>query len=330
MTAKILIKPTQFIAFFIVCLLTPLTLTAQAGESFNGLIGISAGYDDNVSLSSEEKKSTFLSYRAKLDFRLFPKNPTSEMGIFAEGSYREYLSLEDNYRLRAGGYLIWQMAGGRLTPGIFGDVSAYRDGLNIADEKNGFMVGAKLDWIISARLNLGIQQTWTGSDYGNPTNMFAHHNQPMFRRSFGPPILPTPKFSNIENNRSESLSSTTVRCMIYFLSDLKGEVSGEYVKSDFSVSSESYTGKGAAFSLIWTPIREWEINPTLYWKRFDYDNAPDGTKWHDTEQGIGLNVSRFFKPFEVFVRIDLTDNQSDFETETYRRIITQCGMVWSF
>ena len=139
------------------------------------------------------------------------------------------------------------------------------------------------------------------------------------------PLLP-----EIENNRNESLSSTTARCMIYLLSDLKAEVSGEYVKSDFSVDQESYIEKGAAFSLIWTPDRVWEINPSIYVKRFDYNNAPDGRKRDDTERGIGLNVSRFFKDFELFISINLTDNNSDSEPETYRRTITQCGMVWSF
>lgn len=348
MTAKILIKTIQFITFFMAYLLIFTALTAQAGENFNGQIGISAGYDNNVSLSSEQKSSSFISYRSKLDFRLFPKNPTSELGIFAEGMYREYLSLEDNYRLRAGSYLTWQMAGGRLIPGIFGDISAYRDKLNPTDEKNGFTAGAKLDWIVSARLTLGIQQSWTYQDYANPSDIYAHRDTaPMMqqrstRASAGPPFSPAGSspmssmmgnrfaFSQVESNRNEWLSSTTIRGILYLKSDLKGEISAEYVKSDFSVYQESYAEKGAFFSLVWTPDKSWEISPLIYVKQFDYNTAPDGIKRDDTERGIGLNISYFFKAFEVFVSMNLTDNDSEIETETYQRTVTQCGIVWSF
>jgi hypothetical protein len=346
MTAKILIKSALFISFFIVYLLISDNLTAQAGENFSGTIGISAGYDNNVSLSSESKGSSFISYRSKLDFRLFPKNPTSELGIFAEGMYREYLSLEDNYRLRGGGYLTWQMAGGRLIPGIFGDISAYRDKLNPADEKDGFTVGAKVDWIVSARLTLGIQQAWTYQNYDNPSNIYAHRDtSPQMRLRaaqapivqpfapvvpYIPPTLLSPVFPEEETQRNEWLRSTSIRGTLYFMSDLKGEVSVEYVRSDFSVYQESYAEKGASFSLIWTPNKSWEISPLIYVKQFDYNAAPDGIKRDDTERGIGLNISYFFKAFEVFVSMNLTDNNSELDTETYQRTVTQCGIIWSF
>ncbi len=343
MTAKILIKSALFSTFFMVYLLISTTLTLQAAENFNGIIGISAGYDNNVSLSSEQKGSSFISYRSKLDFRLFPKNPTSELGIFAEGMYRDYFSLEDNYRLRAGGYLTWQMMGGRLIPGLFGDLSAYRDKLNPTDEKNGFTAGAKLDWIASARLTLGIQQSWTYQDYTNPSDIYAHREalpqmqQRALRASAGPPFSPPILFpgnrfvfSQVETNRNEWLSSTSIRGILYLMSELKGEISAEYVKSDFFVYQESYAEKGAFFSLVWTPDKAWEISPLIYVKQFDYNTAPDGIKRDDTERGIGLNISYFFKAFEVFVSMNLTDNNSEIETETYQRTVTQCGMVWSF
>jgi len=347
MTAKILIKTTQFITFFMLYLLISAALTAHAGAVFNGQIGFSGGYDDNPSLLSESKGSAFASYRLRLDFRFHPKIAASETDLFIEGLYRDYFSLEDNYRLRAGGYLTWQMAGGRLIPGIFGDLSAYRDKLNPTDEKNGFTAGVKLDWIASARLTLGIQQLWTYQDYDNPSDIYAHRDnlpqmqQRALRASAGPPfprggapliLFPgkSPAFSQVESNRNEWLSSTTIRGILYLMSDLKGEISAEYVKSDFSVYQESYAEKGAFFSLIWTPDKAWEISPLIYVKRFDYNTAPDGIKRDDTERGIGLNISYFFKAFEVFVSMNLTDNNSEIETETYQRTVTQCGIVWSF
>ena len=130
------------------------------------------------------------------------------------------------------------------------------------------------------------------------------------------------------------LRATNLRCVVYLSSELKGEAFLEYIRSDFSISYESYIEKGLGVSLIWTPIEAWEFTPSAYWKRFDYDDASDNSwgniRRQDIERGIGLNISHFFKTFEVFAKIDLTDNHSDFGTETYRRTITQCGINWSF
>jgi len=84
MTAKILIKTTQFITFFMLYLLISAALTAHAGAVFNGQIGFSGGYDDNPSLLSESKGSAFASYRLRLDFRFHPKIAASETDLFIE------------------------------------------------------------------------------------------------------------------------------------------------------------------------------------------------------------------------------------------------------
>ncbi len=338
MSVNIRIGYVCFISFFMICLIP---LSTHAGANFNGLAGISAGYDTNVSLSQEEKNSAFVLYRAKLGFRIIPENPAYESDIFTEGIYKEYFSLENSYRLRAGGYLTWTAAGGLLVPGIFAEISGYRDKLNPADEKDGVTLGAKLDWLASARITLEIQQILSWQNYINSAEWYAHRDNPspapIFRRSallFPSPSMPVYTLSGAENQRNEMLSATHLRGIFYLSSDLKSEAFLEYIHSDFSISYESYIEKGFGVSLIWTPIEAWEFTPSAYWKRFDYDNASDSPwgniKRQDNERGIGLNISYFFKKFEIFAKIDLTDNHSDFGTETYRRTITQCGINWSF
>ena len=175
MSVKIRIGYVCFISFFIICLIS---LTAHAGADFNGLAGVSVGYDNNASLSQEEKNSAFVSYRAKLGFHIIPQNAAYESDIFAEAIYRDYFTLEDNYRMKASGYMTWHTAGGLMFPGIFAELSSYRDGLNPADEKDGVLVGGKLDWLASARITLGIQQVLSWQNYINSAEWYAHRDNP--------------------------------------------------------------------------------------------------------------------------------------------------------
>lgn len=342
MSVKIRIGYVCFISFFIICLIS---LTAHAGADFNGLAGVSVGYDNNASLSQEEKNSAFVSYRAKLGFHIIPQNAAYESDIFAEAIYRDYFTLEDNYRMKASGYMTWHTAGGLMFPGIFAELSSYRDGLNPADEKDGVLVGGKLDWLASARITLGIQQVLSWQNYINSAEWYAHRDNPsplprisamLFQPPSSSPSLPMSISAPpaAENHRNEMLRATTLRCIVYLSSELRSEAFWEYIRSDFSIAPESYIEKGIGLSLVWTPIESWEITPSAYWKRFDYDNVsgdfPDNTERQDTEREIGLNISYFFKKVEVFAKIDIIDNHSDFGTESYRRTITQCGINWSF
>jgi len=56
------------------------------------------------------------------------------------------------------------IAEGRLIPSLVGEVAVYRDRLIPADERNEGMVGINVDWILSNRLTLGLEQSfrWLG------------------------------------------------------------------------------------------------------------------------------------------------------------------------
>jgi len=152
-------SPNLFIFFLLSVILPALTPTINA-QAFETDLELSLGYDDNVPQFSQPEDSAFALYHIKLA-RTFVSEALSfaDGDIFLEGEYHDYFRVSDKYQLKAGASLGKTFANERLLPRIFCQGLLYRDNYQEEDDRDEIIIGGQADWIVNARLTLGIRQT---------------------------------------------------------------------------------------------------------------------------------------------------------------------------
>jgi hypothetical protein len=338
--SRLLGKITVTLAWLTAILLIP----APESSALDTAIQLTAGYDDNPSLSADATASSFACYQIKLAHAFFSDLPSVDGGLFVNSMYQDYFSIEDRYQFNAGGSLIFPLSEGRLLPGIHSDVLVYRDNFTQEDDRNDMAVGCQIDWLASGRLTLGIRQEWTWSDYRNPVyDVAARHRCGM-----------TPDNDNTacsgpgqsqgygqcqgqgqqgqdqtaSQDREDRLSITGLHALVFLTPEIQTDLSLEYNRLSSSVDTESYRQTGAVLSLLWMPYELWEIRLETAYKRSEYDDAVSDRR--DTAYHTNWGITRFINNFELFFQMEWTKNNSPLEAEDYRQTVTQCGVIWSF
>ncbi|MDM8522076.1 hypothetical protein QUF80_01790, partial [Desulfococcaceae bacterium HSG8] len=303
------------------------------------------GYDDNVPLSPDTRSSAFANYRMKLARQFFADAPSMDGNIFIEGTYRDYFSLEDNYQFRTEAEFSLSLVNGSVIPGIISEARVSRDDFLPEDDRDEFMIGVQLDWLMTGRLTLGAWHMRNWSDYRYPVIIPGEPDAPGTgpgqdgNGGFGQhggmgPGQGQPGWGNIteprEISRDDRLHFTGLHGTFFFTSELQATLSAEYTRLTSSAEPESYRQKGLGISLLWIPDDVWEISGMMYRRRSEYDYSPDDIDRADTIDTVSLEIRRFFKHIELFLELERTENDSPLDEEDYRQAVTQCGFTWPF
>lgn len=317
------------------------------------------GYDSNPALEADPDGSGFAMYAAGLGKQFRFKNPFI-LETILNARYQDYWQVKDNYDVRGGGALSYPLANGRFTPSLLLEAALYRDHLVEAAERNEVVVGFGADLIVNSRMNLRLDSTWNRQNYLNWAQPFSGRGQgrPVQGQGGGssgsPPkgkahvITPLKgkgtggKYGcgrkSILNEylppRDNRLIHAVLTLDLFFMSSLSGAVYGGYADLDSSVDLESYGRIETGIALAWEPVEEWHVVGEAKWYRVDYHNVPDSmqkcVRPTNRIYALGLQVSRFWGPFEIFAATTFTDGEAPLDYESYSQTVIQCGLSCSF
>lgn len=324
-------SPNLFFLFLVIGLAMMPPVNAQALETD---LELAVGYDDNVPKSSEPEDSSFALYRIRLA-QLFSWDALSADGdVFLEGEYHEYFRLSDKYQLKTGASLGTGFANDRLLPRIFCEGLLYRDNYVEDDDRNEIMIGGQADWIVNARLTLGIRQTISRADYRNPALICSeplHSSQMGNGNGNGNGMMMGHRYCRKSDiSRDDDFYATGLQGTVYLSPETNTVLSLEHNRLDSSVATESFLQNGVNLSFLWIPADVWEVSVNTAWRHFDYDESSEDADRTDTRYLAGFGVSRFIKNIELFFHTEWTKNDSDSASESYRQTVTKCGVNLSF
>lgn len=319
MTRKYLL-PIVFIFFF---------FQIRTGLTLETSIQISSGFDSNASRRENSESSFFAHYDLSLEHSFFhSQNPVDLNGYF-QGFYQDYFQLKDNYGVKVGGSIGVPLKNGLVLPRIIGEGFIFRDDLVKEDEKNEWMIGGDLRWHMSGRLTLDIHQTWTWIDYRLPFIMVHQMSPQRHGRKEMVSLIERPRgVQEIEQN--DVLCSSSIDTIFYLTPALNTKISAGYGTLDSSVKTESYTITSFGFSANWSINDNWGVEGGFSWMFKSFDHIASMYDREDTIWTGWTRMSYQFSFVEMFIRGDWIYNASTLDQETYHRVITQCGIEFSF
>ncbi|MDY7032402.1 MAG: hypothetical protein SVY10_10925 [Thermodesulfobacteriota bacterium] len=292
---------------------------------------LSGGYDDNTSLSSEPEESWFSRYQSSVFQQFHSETSSLRGGLFFDFSYQDYFSASDNYILEAGGTARLLTAAGHLQPGILYRTTLYRDEENPEDEMMGHDVSLYAEYLVNARLTLGLQQTWSRHDYHNPVEYIEYTSSGSGQgqgNTGGNQVA-----SVIVESRDDNVIETQCQCTVFLNPNLTARATGHYNRLSSSIDTEAYNAKGLIFDLSWVHNDRWETSITGAVRETDFERVSGTPHRSDNTESVRIMVGRYFfskRKFAVFVEIEYLDNNSSIEDESYHRTVTECGLLFQF
>jgi hypothetical protein len=333
---------------------------AEALEALDLSVEGTVGYDSNPALEADSDGSGFSLYAAGLGKQFRFTNPFI-LDTFLNARYQDYWQVEDNYDVRGGGALSYPLANGRFTPALLLEAAVYRDHLVEAAERNEVMVGFGADLIVNSRMNLRLESTWNRQNYLNWAQPFSGRGQgrpiqgkggagasgspPKGKANVGIPLKgkgPGGKYGcgrkSILNEylppRDNRLIHTVLTFDLFFMPSLSGSLYGGYTDLKSSVNLESYGRIETGIVLSWEPFEEWQVMGEAKGYRVDYHDVPDSmqkcVRRTNLIYTLGLQVSRFLGPFEIFAAATITDGEAPLDYESYSQRTVQCGLSYFF
>lgn len=316
--------------FFVAVLIVWGLMIAPNARALDTSVEAGIGYDDNAAEVSGGEGAGFARYRIRLNQSL-PQNTTQIRGaLFMEGSYNQYLDLDDYYQFLAGGDLSFSAFQDRLRPGLFIQALAYRDELVEEDEQDRFLIGGRMEWLADARLSLTVRGSLARADYRNEVNL-PGRRLPPYGRGKGPSWgRPEPDGSNETFSREDTIGTIEMGAALFPTPDLQAEFRVHHRRVDSSAVFESYRDNGVSAWVGWFPTESWELFASGAWARLDFDESPDETDRTDDLYSLGMGIRRFWGDFEIYLELDRTENDSPVDGEDYAKTVTRCGLVYSF
>jgi len=321
-------KKNKYLLYLSALIILSFTLTDKA-MSLDISLGLSAGYDDNLSQEQTAVSSAFTSHQIKLYQLLFSDISSAEGNIFIEGDYQNYSDVPDNYKLRGGLSFSFPLAKGRLLPSIFSEAAIYRDSFISEDERDEMLAGGAVEWLATGRFTLIVRQTWNWSDYKEPVILYTgshasesgagkewshgHGGENQHQQSF---------------SRDDRISSSEIEGKFFLSPTIETSLSAECNYLNSSAETESYLQNALYLSFLWKPHDMWEISAKSFLKNTDYDNP--ALERTDKTFFISLGISCFIRNFEIFLQVENTENDSSLDIESYHQTVTQCGFLFSF
>ena len=291
---------------------------------------VSAGYDDNPAEVDEMDGSGFARYRARLMQSFSGDAKGADADIFLDAAYEHYFDLEDNYRLRAGGTLDIATGNDRFLPGLFAEVSAYRDDLVADDERDELLLGGFLEWLVDARLTLTLRQAFAWSDYRNRVSLPGQRAHSMGKGKGRGRQQQIPVDELITYDRDDDIRSTEAAATWYVTPDVQADFSFQYRDVASSDDYESFQEVGGSARIGWFNPKVAEIFLTGFWSKLDYEDAPEDIEREDDLYGFGIGANREMGKMTLYIRYDRTVNDSPVDGENYEKAVAQCGVIYSF
>jgi len=222
-----------------------------------------------------------------------------------------------NYQIYAGASLARPLAEGRFVPGFFYEATLFRNNELPEDSLNEHCLGGYFEWLPHARLTVEIQQTWCWLDYRNEEDIQAGDEHKNMKEK---------NSQQQAHPRDDRIGSTGFLLHYNFTPETDAELLFTHDRLSSSIDKESYVENGVMFSLLWEPCNLWEISGTAAWEKADYDYAIDGIDRQDTIWYVGAGISRLVSQYELFFRVNWTDNNSSLAEETYKNMVMLCGV----
>jgi len=207
----------------------------------------------------------------------------------------------------------------------------YRDQLVSADERNEAGAGLRYQRVVSARSELAwsAQLRWLG--YHNPSLPWAGRpggssiGAPVGRRQ-GSGAGP-----GLRLERRDDLLAGLAMGSTFFLSpDFDATISAHYDRLSSPVEVEAYRQAGAGLSARLAPAPDWRIELALDWRRREYDHAPRHLERNDQRVSLGASLRHFVADTEIYLAAAYTDNDCTLEQWSFRQMVAECGIAWSF
>jgi hypothetical protein len=284
-------------------------------------VAMAVGHDDNPTQSPEPISSMFSLYRIGLSQPFFVDSPLVDSKGYIGSKYQDYFNVKDNYQIYAGGSFAMPLADGRLVPDFFYEGTIFRDNELPADSMNEHCLGGRLEWLPYARLTLEIQQTLCWQNYINEDDVYANG---------GPKNINKQDIGQQTYSRDDRLYATGFLFYYNFTPETDAELLFTHDRLSSTIAEESHVENGVKLSLLWEPLNIWEISGTISWDKSVYDDPTDGIDRQDTAWNIGAGISRLVGQYELFFRVNRTDNNSSLSEETYTNMVTLCGVSRSF
>jgi len=333
---------------------------AEALDALDLSVEGTVGYDSNPALEADPNGSGFSLYAAGLGKQFRFTNPFI-LDTFLNARYQDYWQVEDNYDVRGGGALSYPLANGRFTPALLLEAGIYRDHLVEAAERNEVMVGFGADLIVNSRMNLRLESTWNRQNYLNWAQPFSGRGQGCpIQGKGGAGASGSPSHGNANVGsplkgkgpggdygcgrksilkeylppRDNRLIHTVLTFDLFFMPSLSSSLYGGYTDLKSSVDLESYGQIETGVVLSWEPFEEWQVMGEAKGYRVDYHDVPDSMQKYVRRTNyiytLGLQVSRFLGPVEIFATATITDGEAPLDYESYSQRMVQCGLSYSF
>ena len=325
--------------YWLLCLSGICLLWTMQAAALDMAFEVAAGYDDNVTRSHDASGSGFGAYKISLGQPFLSKIKWLDGDAFMDVSYQDYFRVSDNYQLKTGGLLACSLADGRVLPSLMYEAKFYRDDEVEWDEMDEHRLEGQLEWLMSGRFTINIQQAWAWQSYCHPVEV----------QSCGRSSLTKPQCAMSQGghagggnpsghgnmtgkkqeiiSRDDRLSQSGFRLTAYLSPNLEADVSLAHARLSSSVETESYRENSISLSMRWFPDDSWKISAMTSWKDADYPGSPDRS---DTGLALNLGVSCFINKYEIFVHAEWLDNDSSLDAESYRQVVTQCGVSLLF
>lgn len=322
-------------------ILGAMTTAAATARGFEGILEMSAGYDDNPARSDSAQGSGFVRYRAASGHRF--SLGKSQLELFGDGEYGQYSDVEDRHQLGAGLSLERRFLRNRLLARTAITGLLYRDDLNQEDERDQTGLTLALSWIAHARWTLALEADISQAWYVTPVASVRRHGN---CNGAGPGKAGCQGGSQGEGqgdragespcrfqpaDREDRIVNLKGIADYYPHPDIRFRVTIEYEDLCASVDKESYQRLGLGLSGAWVWGQNWELRGELGWSRAVFDPIPGERRRKDDLWRMGAELGYYFNDrLALFLEYQWGENDSQWEEESYIQRISRCGLVWWF
>lgn len=290
---------------------------------FNGNVGVIAGYDDNVNLTPEALDSAYTVTYLTVSHQRLHEKMLGESLLFLNASYKNFVEFNDEIDVSVGGqYSCFPMDNAMMTQG-FMEGGIFRDRENPIDEFNWGKTGIQLKYFFNDRIKFDYIQAVRGRHFLESVEFLTETTSGSMQGSGGSGTTET----IITKEQNDLLVSSDFGVQINCYSWLDIDLTALFGRLYSSIDFDEYNECGGAVSVNISPEKSWLV--TLKTSQFKRKFTTDKIR-NDTFSSTGLIISKMTDKFEVFVDIDVMENSSTINEESYKQQVTQCGITYFF
>ena len=328
----------------LIVLLVALSGVRQAGAlEVHG--AVSLGHDSNPAQTPDAEPALSFAH-----YKLSASKPlafdASDLTFTARGWYRDYEGSNDSHRLTAAGDWSRSLEGGLARLSLGAELSAYRDRLVPADERDEFSLLLNYRRLLSARMDLAAAAEWLRADYRNPALPGDGRPGPPSRGSVrvattrhadvsgfsGRPPRPGPGFPPMPAlpEREDELLALNTEATYHWSPAVSSGLQLRLSRRNSNLVTESYERYGIGLSLALQPVSAWRAGLIVDWDHLDYASLSVGPRRDDESWSFELSVARDIGDGELFCRLRHLSNHSTVEVNSFDQTVTHCGLSWDF